>query len=567
MLFYYYTLLFISSILLTTFFFAKWGRNVSIYLSLIFLLIPLINLCYFKFALSTSTSEALLLNGLLYFLNFGLQFFSFLYVFTFCKIKLNRYITSFCFLLISTGIVLMALSPWTIGILYKQVFLRNTNGIAYLRKQYTSVHTIYYCILVFFIIVDFLIMLLSLRKKQISRRNAAVMLLSYSVISIAFIIGRAIAPELDVMPCSYTILQIMLLVMIRRIALYDIDLMTSIAIQQSETIGIASFDNEHRYLGCNSLAEQFFPEFKNLYVDSRLDSSTEFFSTLNQLMDAADSHKGIAETTLNLQKKSFKISVSNLYVSRFFSKKHKPAGHQIKIEDNTREQLNIRLLNNYNETLTKEVTEKTEKLENLMEQFVLGMAEMVQNRDNNTGKHIRRTRQIVKILTDDMRIENRLGRSNNFYESLVKAAPMHDLGKIAVDDQILRKPDRFTPEEFEIMKTHAQKGAEIVRNIFEDYDDKEFVQVCENVAHYHHERFDGSGYPEGLKGTKIPLEARIMAIADVYDALVSERCYKKAIPPEEAFKIIQDGMGIHFDPMLNYYFLRCREKIEEYYKS
>lgn len=567
MLLYYYILLFVSSILLTTFFFAKWGRNVSIYLALLFLLIPLINLCYLKFALSTSTSEALLLNGLLYFLNFGVQFFSFLYVFTFCKIKLNRYITSICFLILSTGIVIMALSPWTVGILYKQVFLRNTNGIAYLRKQYTSVHTIYYCILVIFIIIDFLIMLLSMRKKHISRRNATVMLLSYSIISIAFIIGRAIAPEFDVMPCSYTILQIMLLIMIRRLAIYDIDLMVSIAIQQSETIGVASFDNEHRYLGCNSITEHFFPEFKELYVDSKLDNSTELFATLNHLMETAESHKGIAETTFKYQKQSFKISVSNLYISRFFSKRHKPVGHQIKIEDNTREQLNLRLLNNYNETLSKEVNEKTEKIERLMEQFVYGMAEMVQNRDNNTGSHIRRTSQIVKILTDDMRIENRLGRPESFYISLVKAAPMHDLGKIAVDDQILRKPGKFTPEEYEIMKSHAQKGAQIVRNIFGDYDDTEFSQICENVAHYHHERFDGSGYPEGLKGSKIPLEARIMAIADVYDALVSERCYKKAMPPEEAFQIIQDGMGIHFDPMLNYYFLRCREKIEEYYKS
>lgn len=142
---------------------------------------------------------------------------------------------------------------------------------------------------------------------------------------------------------------------------------------------------------------------------------------------------------------------------------------------------------------------------------------------------------------------------------------MHDLGKIAVDDDILRKPGKFTDEEFAIMKTHAEKGAAIVRNLLQNIDDDYFAEIAENVAHYHHERVDGTGYPKGLKSEEIPIEARIMAIADVYDALVSKRCYKESMSFEEAYNIIEDGMGKQFDQRLEKYFIASRTKLEEFY--
>ena len=162
--------------------------------------------------------------------------------------------------------------------------------------------------------------------------------------------------------------------------------------------------------------------------------------------------------------------------------------------------------------------------------------------------------------------ENELGLSEEFCKDIIKAAPMHDLGKITVDDQILRKPGRFTPEEFEAMKTHAAEGARIVGQILEGTEDKEFARIAVNVAHYHHERWDGSGYPCKLKGEEIPLEARIMAIADVYDALVSKRVYKEKMSFDEAHDIIMSGMGSQFDKSLEKYYLAARPALEEYYK-
>ena len=203
----------------------------------------------------------------------------------------------------------------------------------------------------------------------------------------------------------------------------------------------------------------------------------------------------------------------------------------------------------------------------MQEKLVLGMATMVEGRDNSTGGHIKRTSAGVCFLVDEIKKDNRFSLSDEFCNNLIKAAPMHDLGKIAVDDQILRKPGRFTPEEFEIMKTHAAEGARIVAKILEGTDDEEFAKIAINVAHYHHERWDGSGYPEGLKGEEIPFEARIMAIVDVYDALVSKRVYKEKMTFEQADKIILEGMGKHFDKALEPYYLKTKSKFEKYYQN
>ena len=201
----------------------------------------------------------------------------------------------------------------------------------------------------------------------------------------------------------------------------------------------------------------------------------------------------------------------------------------------------------------------------LQDKLVLGMATMVEGRDNSTGGHIKRTSDVVRFLVEEMIKDPGVDLNTTFYQSLVKAAPMHDLGKITIDDVILRKPGKFTPEEYQTMKTHSAAGAVILTQILKDVTDKNFEAVAINVAHYHHERWDGKGYPQGLKGEDIPLEARIMAIADVYDALVSKRVYKDEFSFDDAYSIIMENMGKQFDPGLEKYFARAREKIENYY--
>ena len=150
---------------------------------------------------------------------------------------------------------------------------------------------------------------------------------------------------------------------------------------------------------------------------------------------------------------------------------------------------------------------------------------------------------------------------------IVRAAPTHDLGKISIDSNILNKPARLTDEEFAIMKTHSTKSGEMVLILLDGVEEERFVRVAFNVARFHHERWDGRGYPEGLVGSMIPMEARIMAIADVYDALVSKRCYKEPMSFEEASRIMCENMGTQFDPNMEAVFLGCRPQLERYYNA
>ena len=169
---------------------------------------------------------------------------------------------------------------------------------------------------------------------------------------------------------------------------------------------------------------------------------------------------------------------------------------------------------------------------------------------------------ILNIYTDIL--------TDDYISLITKAAPMHDIGKIVVPDNILKKPGKLTPEEFEQIKRHTVEGGRIVEEVIGDHDDKEYLQIAKEIATCHHERWDGKGYPEGLKEDEIPLSARIMAIADVFDALVSPRCYKEPFPIETAMDIIKKEAGSHFDPLLAELFLSMQDDamaIMEKYKD
>ena len=198
------------------------------------------------------------------------------------------------------------------------------------------------------------------------------------------------------------------------------------------------------------------------------------------------------------------------------------------------------------------------RIEKIQRSVIESMATVVEERDENTGGHISRTEGYVNALIGQMKKTERYSDlTGEYYNNILLAAPMHDIGKIKVPDVILNKPARLTDEEFEIMKRHAEFGADIIQKTMRDVEENEYFDIACNIAKYHHERFDGTGYPCGLKGEDIPLEARIMALADVYDALVSERVYKKAFSKETARKIIEEGKGTQFDPELTALFLKC----------
>lgn len=200
----------------------------------------------------------------------------------------------------------------------------------------------------------------------------------------------------------------------------------------------------------------------------------------------------------------------------------------------------------------------------LQNHIINSLASLVENRDADTGDHIQRTSAYVEILARKA-MEHGIYTdviTEEFIEVVRRAAPMHDIGKIVVSDTVLKKPGKLTPEEFEQMKLHAIEGGRIINEVIGVSEDKEYVAIASDVATYHHERWDGKGYPYGLQGTEIPISARLMAIADVFDALVSPRCYKEPMSQDKAFRIIQEESGSHFDPVLAQLFLDTRDETE-----
>lgn len=197
------------------------------------------------------------------------------------------------------------------------------------------------------------------------------------------------------------------------------------------------------------------------------------------------------------------------------------------------------------------------------------IADMVEDRDSDTGYHIQKTASYVRIIMDGLKRKGYYAEqlTPQFVEYVVKSAPLHDTGKIKISDAILNKPGRFTPEEYEIMKKHAVYGKEIIDKAISTVEGESYLREASNMAGYHHERWDGKGYPNGLKEEEIPLSARIMAVADVFDALASKRVYKPAYPLDEALRIIEEGKGTQFDPRCVEVFLEAVPDIEAVLKE
>lgn len=210
-----------------------------------------------------------------------------------------------------------------------------------------------------------------------------------------------------------------------------------------------------------------------------------------------------------------------------------------------------------------------DKVKELEDSIVVSFAELIEFRDEGTGDHVQRTSRYVKLLgkalIDRGYFSDELTLSE--LDKIVRAAPLHDIGKIGISDTILLKPGKLTDEEFTVMKTHARLGGQMLRKIYERTPTQSYLEWAIKIAEGHHEKFDGSGYPSGVRGEAIPIGCRIMAVADVYDALCSERAYRKASSHEKAIEIMRTGEGTHFDPVILRVFLDLQEQVRNQAKS
>ena len=556
-----YLLTFIASVVMTGWFLLRNKKTDNLYV--IFCLFVIINsLGRYLLSVSDNLWMALTANKLIYVGGCYCPLFIVLALRQLCGIRISKVITG-GMTLFSTVMMGFVLTIGHSDIYYKDVQLAEGDGYHYLIKTYGPAHSAYVAMVLLYglLIVYYLIYAIR-RRNHISVRTVSVISVMGMGVVIAYLLERLLKSKVSYVSLGYLAAAVCLVYLLERINIYDLTANIAISVERLGEYGYIEFDRKYRYVNANSYAKELFPAIEQEWrIDAPVPMSDSYLYREVVLWLKKSSYKGNKMIPVNGS--YIQMSVRDIMRGR----KHK-AGYLVELIDRTSEQNYLNAIENYNSNLQKEVARKTADIVHIKDMMVLGMATMVESRDNSTGGHIRRTSRVVEIFSDRLSgCLDEFGISEEFLQMVIKAAPMHDLGKIAVPDSVLQKQGKFTAEEYEIMKRHSAEGARIVNDILNDVESEEFVRVAVNVAHYHHEKWNGQGYPTGISGEEIPIEARIMALADVFDALVSKRCYKDAYSFDTAFGIIEESLGTQFDPKLGRVFLMCRKELEQFYRQ
>lgn len=409
------------------------------------------------------------------------------------------------------------------------------------------------------ILVTGIVAIVQARRNTYSRRTLAFYMFFVCAGMLIYALESLLDMNFSAMPYLYMAADVLIVMNYDRSRTHDIVSLISDN-QKALSRGYIAIDLNGLFLSANEKCFDFMPDLRYQRVDTAIPKDSPSGQHLHSIIESYNAN-GINTATFRSGEKSFAYEIAPFRYRSGGSTQ----GYLIDIRDATEETRNMEILSDFNNRLNQEVAEKTRSVEGMQQKLVLSLADMVENRDSNTGGHVKRTSDVVRILVDDIREKQYFPLGEDLARDLIRTAPMHDLGKVSIDSGILNKPGRLTPEEYAIMKTHSTISGQMVRILLDGMEEEHLVETAYHVARYHHERWDGKGYPEGLVGEMIPLEARIMAVADVYDALVSKRVYKEPMSYEKAAQIMQEGMGTQFDPNMYLVFLSCREALEHYY--
>lgn len=477
-----------------------------------------------------------------------------------CNKNYNTYLRLFMF------IYSVVLCYFVASIMYSDILFKNAKVIKYmnmsvLEKEPGKLYFMYVLYILTMLVTALYSISSSYKTKKVSRKTLISVLLITFLGILAYTLPKMFSFNIELLPFYFTIMELIFLQIVKRIELYDMSSNLLKVYNERNEYGYIAFDINKRFMGCNDFAAKIFPELFAISIDSLIPKEYDFLQT--HLIKPIEEWNENSNIEYNVNEGTFTAS----FTIRYIKNNNKNIGYLIELKDSTAQQTYINNLDNYNHQLKSEVEKKTNKILEIEDSIITGMATMVESRDNSTGGHIHRTSDCVKIFISELKKHKEFKwLTPEFCKYIIKAAPMHDLGKIAVNDAVLQKPGKFTPEEYKEMQKHPEEGVRIVENVLSEIDDLYFKQLAKNIAHYHHEKWDGTGYPSHIKQYDIPVEARIMSLVDVFDALVSKRCYKDAFSFDDAFAIIQDNLGTQFDPEIGKVFISCRSKLEDYYK-
>ena len=536
-------------------------RPLNSYFTAFFFSIVLADFGHLFLALSTTIEGAVVANKVCYLGSCFLPLFLFLLVCRLCSFKVANWVKLLLFMY-STLVFALSCTVGFSDIFYESVRYVVLNGFGSYMPTYGPAHMLWNALLYSYVVANVVVIIVAAKKKRNVSYRTLIAIAALTVVSIgAFLIARNMENDTLIMPLVYLIDEFVLLYICALVKMHDVMNSVLESLEAENTAAYMAFSPKGLYLGCNDIATKFFPELLECRVDHVLPKYAEISDIFNEGLEQLRNANGSKVYRFVYKDRYYKSVMRNVLQNK------KTQIFLFRIEDETSIQRYIERLDANNTELAALIKNNKDQIRLFQNQMLVGMAEMVNNKDGFTGAHLKRTKEVVSILVSKMQKDPNLNYSKEFYDDMIAAAPMHDIGKIAIDDKVLCKPGKFTDEEFTEMKTHAEKGAIIIKNLLSNFQSELFVEIAKNMAGSHHERWDGSGYPYGLKGEAIPLEARVMAIADVYDALVSKRCYKEAFSFADAYAIIEESMGKHFDPSLKKYFEQSRAELEAYYKQ
>lgn len=561
-----YILMFLLSLINIVFLSVIVKNQKSFYYVIFFVLISISCFGYVTIANAANADVAMQGNILTFFTACLLPYSYLLCIAELCQIPIKKWM-SLVMLVYNLGVFLLVWST-NVGstLFYKSYELIYEKGIGVFVTTPGPLRILYDFSVVFYAAAVVFLMYVAICKKKNLSYKTIWALIGLELATMAIYALEKVANHvIDWVCISYILDEFILLILIYRIGKYDVSESIAGSINGQEDYAYMIFDMKLNYLGCSPMLKQLFPDVTHVKVDKKIDpmGNKVIAKSVNWLN--AGVITGSKEPLYIVQNgRDLKCTWRPINNGLF----GKQSGYLVELFDDTNQQKYLKLITNYNAQLEVEVEAKLEHIQEMQDQIIIGISDIVESRDNSTGGHVKRTSEAVRIFMEALEKESaEFHMTKRYVENIIKAAPMHDLGKIAVEDYILKKPGRFTEEEFKQMKVHATAGAEIVEKALNGVEDDYFLYVAKNMAQYHHEKWNGNGYPKGLSGEDIPLEARIMALADVFDALVSKRCYKDKYSYDEAFKIIEDSLGSHFDPELGRKFIACRKELEAYYND
>lgn len=473
-----------------------------------------------------------------------------------CKIKVKKkYVMMFLAYKIICMLLILTFDQHSLY--YKNISLKMEKGIPILVRSYGIVHSIYTIEMLLCFIVTIVITIKHYRhgsKKVIERTKMFILLAATIIPFISYCVHLFANPPLDPTPLGILISSFIFFFLVLRYNLCNVKDAARNYVFESLYNAHVVVDENYMFEEANTLAQKILPELNQVSSGKKIDEVSQTVADIFYRRRTK-----ILEHDQRLYQPICQILKSNNQVK----------GYMASLIDVTDQQTYLRLLENYQKDLERDVVKQKSQIEKMQQQIIISFANIAENRDGTTGKHIKRTSAYVQLITRELLRIHAYPEvlDNKYAEFTYLSAPLHDIGKVMIPDGILCKPGRLTMEEFEVIKTHTTLGGKILEETLAAIEGDSYLEVANQVAVYHHERWDGTGYPKGLSNVDIPLCARIMAVADVFDALVSERPYKKSYSMEAAFQIISSSRGTHFDPIVVDAFLSIRSQIETAYEN